>query len=382
MTMKSLLFYALLSFAASAQAVDLSFPGRDPSLAWDGEGRLHAVWVEPAGETNRVVYRRLDDPSGKPVAVTPPGISTSAHGEVPPLLEVLPGGVLVVAYPVPIPGKWQNEVHLQRSTDGGATWSKPVPFEAGGERGSHNELASAVTPGGTLVLAWLDKREGSRGLRVARSRDGLRFEADRTVDTVTCECCGNEVLAGGRGQVWIAFRDADEGVRDFAVAMSRDEGKTFAAPRPLSKDGWKVEGCPHTGARLALGQTGDLWAAWFTGADPGVYVARSTDGGATFSSRQRVAEPGEGKPAVAHPEIGALPDGRIAILYEAVRKDGTRDVEVRLRPKEGVWSAPTILASGAVYPRLAVREGNAVVAFTRKKGNGTEVVVRSWKPAR
>ena len=382
MTMKSLLLCVLLSLSSSAQAVDLSFPGRDPSLAWDGKGRLHAVWVEEAGKTNRVVYRRLDDPAAKPVAVTPPGISTSAHGEVPPLLEVLPDGALLVAYPVPIPGKWQNEVHLQRSTDGGATWSKPLPLEAGGERGSHNELASAVTPGGTLVLAWLDKREGGRGLRVARSRDGVRFEAGRTLDAVTCECCGNEVLASPKGEVWIAFRDASEGVRDFAMATSRDEGKTFAPPRPLSKDGWKVEGCPHTGARLALGKDGDLWAAWFTGADPGIYVARSTDGGATFEPRQRVAAPGEGKPAVAHPEIGILPDGRIAILYEAVRKDGTRDIEARLRQGNNPWSSPKVLASGAVYPRLVTRGDHAVVAFTRKRGNTTEVVVRSWKPAR
>lgn len=194
---------------------------------------------------------------------------------------------------------------------------------------------------------------------------------------MTCECCGNDALAGSRGEVWIAFRDVSEGVRDLAVAASRDEGATFSAPQPLSRDGWKVEGCPHTGARLALGKTGGLWAAWFTGAEPGIYVARSTDG-VNFGPRQRVAAPGEAMPAVAHPEIGALPDGRIAVLYETVRKDGTRDVEVRLRPENGPWSASKILASGAVYPRLAVRKDKAVIAFTRKRGNGTEVVVRSW----
>lgn len=162
MRTRFLLFCALLSAALSVRAVDLSFPGRDPSLAWDAKGHLHAVWVEPDGETNRVLYRRLDDPSKKPVAVTPPAVSTSAHGEVPPLLEALADGTLVVIYPVPIPGKWQNEVRIQRSTDGGARWSPPVPLEAGGERGSHNELAATVTPGGTLVLAWLDKRGENR----------------------------------------------------------------------------------------------------------------------------------------------------------------------------------------------------------------------------
>jgi hypothetical protein len=376
----SLLFLSLAALAGESGEIDLAFPGRDPGLRWDREGRLHAVWVEEAGGVNRVLYRRLDEPSSRPVPVTPAGVSTSAHGEVPPILEVLRDGTLVVAYPVPIPGKWQNEVHLQRSKDGGATWSAPVPLQAGGgERGSHNELASAVTSKGTLVLAWLDTREGSRGLRVARSRDGLRFEGERTLDAKTCECCGNEVLAGRQGEVWVAWRDVEGGVRDFALAASRDEGATFAPPRPLSADGWKLEGCPHTGARLALGKTGDLWAAWFTGAEPGIYVARSTDRGATFGPRQRLAAPADGTPTVAHPAIGALPDGRIAVLYEAVRADGRRDVEVRLRMRNGSWSSPSVLAASAVYPRLAVAEGRAAVAFTRRKGNGTEVVVRSWK---
>ena len=364
----------------AASSIDLSFPGRDPSLAWDREGRLHAVWVEGAGESARVLYRRLDPPS-KAVTLTPPGVSTSAHGETPPLLAALPDGTLVAAYTVPMPGKWQAEVRLQRSTDGGAHWSPPVPLMAGGDRGSHNEIAAAVTSGGHLVLAWLDKRAESRGLRTARSRDGLRFEADRTLDGKTCECCGNAVLAGPRGEVWIAYRDVEEtGVRDFALARSRDEGASFGNPRPLYADRWKIDGCPHTGARLALDRDGGLWATWFTGESPGIYAARSKDGGARFAPRQLIAEPGKDTTLVTHPEIGVLPDGRIAILYEAVRTGGARDLEVRLRaPKAETWSAPAVIATSASYPRLAVREGRAAVAFTRQQGESTQVVVRSWE---
>ena len=371
--------FVLATPAVPAGRIDLAFPGRDPGLAWDGEGRLHAVWVEAAGGGNRVVYRRLDTPASRPVTVSPPGAAVSSHGEVPPLVAALPGGALVVAYTVSLPGKWQNEIRLQRSTDDGATWSAPAPLRAGGETGSHSELAGAVTSGGSLLLAWIDGREGSRGLRIARSRDGLSFEAGRTLDGKTCECCGNAVLAGAGGDVWVAWRDATaEGNRDFAVARSRDEGATFGPPRPLAADGWWIEACPHTGARLAQRKDGSLWATWFTGADPGIYAARSTDGGATFGPRQRIAAPAAGLPSVAHPEIGVLPDGRIAVLYEAVRAGGDRALEARLRAPDGAWGPPVVLATSAVYPRLAVRDGRAAVAFTRRRGNGTEVVVRSW----
>ena len=135
---------------------------------------------------------------------------------------------------------------------------------------------------------------------------------------------------------------------------------------------------PHTGARLAQGKDGSLWAAWFTGAEPGIYAARSTDGGATFGPRQRIAAPAAGTPSVAHPEIGILPDGRVAVLYETLSAKGDRNLEARLRSPDGAWGPPRILAASAVYPRLAVRDGRAALAFTRKQGDGTEVVVRSW----
>lgn len=371
--------FVLATPAVPAGRIDLAFPGRDPNLTWDGHGRLHAVWVEEGGGSNRVLYRRLDTPASRPVAVSPPGASVSAHGEVPPLVAALPDGALVVAYTVSLPGKWQNEIRLQRSQDGGVTWAAPAPLRAGGDTGSHSELAGAVTSGGSFLLAWIDGREGSRGLRTARSRDGVRFEAGRTVDGKTCECCGNAVLAGAGGDVWVVYRDTTpQGDRDFALARSRDEGVTFGAPRPLAADGWRIEACPHTGARLAQGKDGSLWAAWFTGAEPGIYAARSTDGGVTFGPRQRIAAPAAGIPSVAHPEIGVLPDGRVAVLYEALRASGDRVLEARLRAPDKTWGPPAVLATSAVYPRLVVRDGRAALAFTRKRGNGTEVVVRSW----
>jgi hypothetical protein len=253
---------------------------------------------------------------------------------------------------------------------------------ARGERGSHNELAGTVTASGELVLAWLDKRDGSRGLRATRSRDGLRFAAEQTLDAVTCECCGNAVAAGPNDEVWIAYRDTTaDGVRDFAVARSRDAGVSFEPPRPLSADGWSIEGCPHTGARLALDHQGTLWAAWFTaGGEPGVYVASSRDGGVSFGPRTHVATARAGINGVAHPEIGVLPDGTVAVLYEAVREGGKRSVEARLLPAGSrEWDPPRPVAPDAAYPRLAVRGSRAVVAYTeRKEGQPPRAVVRSW----
>ncbi len=386
---------------------DRVFPGRDISLAWDGKGGLHAVHVvdDPAGA--RVVYRRLDSPKSgletAPVAVSPPGVVTSAGGETPPVINVLPGGGLVVAYTVPLPGRWKNRILLQTSADGGATWSAPRPLPNGGDPGSQHQLSTATASGAGdgaaagLVFAWLESRGGVRGLRAARTRDGEHFEPDSAVDGKTCECCGTALLAGGvggiggiggmgdagdAGRVWLAYRDVDDGDRrDIHLAASRDGGATFAPPRPVAADGWKLPGCPDQGPRLAEAKDGALWAAWFTGAEPGVYAAESKDGGATFGPRQPVAVLGGDLQNARRPEIGTLPDGRIAVLYQAFRPHGVRRVEARLRSPSGTWSAPLVVEPEAGVPRLAVHGDRGVVALARGSSEAGEIVVRDWRRA-
>ncbi len=360
---------------------DMVFPGRDISMAWDAQGTLHAIHVEEGAEGARVVYRRLDKPGSKPVPVSPPGVTTSAGGETPPVLQVLADDTLVAAYTVPLPGKWRNQILVQRSTDGGATWGAPQPLPNGGDPGSQNEFSAVAAPGGPLVFAWLESREHVRGLRAARTSDGSRFEADLAVDGKTCECCGTALLAGRAGEVWLAYRDVSaEDVRDIHLAASRDGGASFGPPHPVSEDGWTLKGCPDRGPRLAQAQDGSLWTAWFTGAQPGVYAAVSQDGGATFGPRQPIITLGGDVHNALSPEIGVLPDGRIAVLYETFREPRAHQVEARLRSASGAdWGGPVVVEPDAGSPRLAARGKHAAVAFIRQKGESSEILVRDWE---
>ena len=344
-------------------AVPASFPGRDATLRWDGAGSLHVLYVED-GEDGangaRVAYRRLGAAPGGPMAVTPDGVVTTAHGETPPALERLADGTLVAAYPVPLPGKWKNELRLQRSADGGATWSAPELIHEP-RAGSHSYLSSAVAADGRLALAWLDDSSGRMGVRAAWSADGRAFSAPASPDPAACHCCGTALLAGRGGEVWLAYRDEEEGeVRDVRLLAAPAGGTAFAAGPLLSPDGWAVAGCPHTGARLAQGPDGALWATWFTGTDPGAYVATSLDGGQSFGPRELVAGPGGDVLAVKHPEVGVLPDGRVAVLWEAAEAAGGRPVMARLRdPVSGAWGEPLIVVAAACSLGAAYAEAPA-----------------------
>jgi len=366
---------------ASAARGDLVFPGRDISMAWDARGVLHAVYVDDGAGGARVVYRRLDRADREPVAVSPPGVTTNAGGETPPVLQVLADGTLLAAYTVPLPGQWRNQILVQRSTDGGATWSAPQSLPNGGDPGSQDQFSAVTVAGGPLVFAWLESRQGVRGLRAARTPDGSRFEPDLAVDGKTCECCGTALLAGRGGEVWLAYRDVSEGdVRDIHLAASRDGGASFGPPHPVSDDGWKLAGCPDRGPRLAQARDGSLWTAWFTGASPGVYAAVSQDGGATFGPRQPIITLGDNVHNALSPEIGILPDGRIAVLYEAFREPRAHRVEARLKsPAGNDWGAPVVVETDAGSPRLAARGQRAIMAFTHQRGEAREIVIRDWK---
>lgn len=358
-----------------------AFPGRDPALSWDGAGSVHVLYIEEGPDGASLTYRRLGaDPAG-PVAVSPPGLKVSAHGEVPPSLALLPDGALLAAYPAALPGRWKNEIRVQRSGDGGATWERPVLLHPA-RHGAHSYLSAAATPAGGAVFAWLDDRTGHMGLSTASTRDGRAFSAARTLDPRTCECCGTALLAGSDGALRLAYRGLAAGdVRDIRLLRTDETGAPLGPAAEVSADGWELQGCPHTGPRLAADRDGGLWAAWFTaggGTDRvGVYAAVSQDGGASFGPREAVAV----SSFVKHPEIGVLPDGRVAVLYEAIRPGGGHPIAFRLRdPGNGSWSAEKEGPPG-VYPRLAVAPARAegtAVAFTCRAGEGTQVVVAGW----
>lgn len=349
-----------------------SFSGRDPSLQREADGTLHVVYVDEQPGGPAVFYRRLGLRAFGPVRVSPAGISVSAHGESPPILQILPGGGLTVAYAAALPGKWKNEIRLQSSTDGGAHWGAAERLHP--ERiGAHSYVSAAVTAAGEPVFAWLDDSTGQMGLHAK-----LGAAPPMALDSEACQCCGTALLAGRKGEVWLAYRDADDDIRDFRV-LRADGASGFDQGRTLSADQWKIQGCPHTGARLAQAPDGALWATWFTAGtgQAGIYAAVSTDDGETFSPRTLVTAAGPGK-AVRHPELGTLPDGSVVVLYES-DGDEQRALLAQTRDAEtGVWQAPQRVVSGGLYPRWTLGGDRAALAFTCPTQSGSTVVVTDW----
>lgn len=268
-----------------------------------------------------------------------PSITASDDGQVNVTWGQLAGGAI-------------GSVWYANSTDGGETFGEPAMLMEPLLRTFAQRMSadSEQNP----VVAWLEDGR----LRLSRSLDaGATFVHEGVVDTEVCDCCAPEPLVTQEGVVYVAYRNLERdesgrAIRDIYVARSNDNGATFAPEVRVSDAPWFIESCPVNGPSLAI-QDELMVLAWIDGrndvertlAQTDLFVATSSDGGATFSPNVQVN--GESGDYYSTPAIALGEDGRIHLswsvfalqeqaLFYAVSEDGGQ-----------TFSEPILLASSA-----------------------------------
>jgi hypothetical protein len=209
-----------------------------------------------------------------------------------------------------------NTLEFSRTTNGGATWSPPVPIDQPGRFAIDFAPRILVLPGGTLlaVFARGDFQLGLGQLYAARSRDegrtwqppvlaGARPVTPPLIDPGT----GAELpagypgtAAGPDGSVYIAFEDntsASSGA--IGIARSRDGGRTWTTGTLPGVSAYAFE------PAIAVDSHGTVGVTWYDMRNdrPGddaltadVWFAHSNDHGATWR-QTHIAGPTDLRPA-------------------------------------------------------------------------------------
>jgi hypothetical protein len=267
--------------------------------------------------------------------------------------------------------------------------------------GSHSFHALHAASDGSIFVSWLGKPPSEEAAQASvppsREMAGMNHAAHsastswitRSVDGGStwsppvrvdmgeaCPCCRTALATGKDGALYMAWRHVYPGsIRDVVVARSTDHGATWTDPVRVHADDWKFDACPHAGPAIAVAADGSLHVTWWTGKEgtAGVYYARSTDGGRTFSDAMPLGVAQYSRPA--HVQLSLAPRNRVLVAWD----DGTKQVPqvvVRVSSDGGRSFSPASIlsASGraATFPVLAIVGDSLAVAWSEVSANAAQ----------
>ena len=332
-------------------------------LAWAAGGKVSVARSPDLGRTFTAA-----------VSVNPEPLALDWGPDARPKIAIDHDGRVFVAFAIFKDKAFNGQVLYTHSVDGGRTFAPPVPITANQE--SQRFEAIALDSSGSLFAAWLDKRNRvpakarnetyvGAALAFAWSNDhGSSISETRIAQDNTCECCRLAIAFVAPGRPAIAFRNVFGGtVRDHAVMTFLDP-QTPGPIHRISVDDWKTDVCPHHGPSLAISADGTYHVTWFTDglARKGLFYARSSDGGATFSEPMPV---GRSDRNPAHPYLIAV-KGALWLVWKEF--DGEKTTVSVMTSHDGgrTWSPAKIAADtsdASDHPLLVSRGGRVFLSW-------------------
>jgi hypothetical protein len=247
----------------------------------------------------------------------------------------------------------------------GLAWQDPVGIATGGgEKGPWRQNASrydyvddgtaAFLPGGALVLAWADQQGRDVWLRTLSAGGRLSDPVKVSRNPSTFSWLPRIAVGRAPGHLYllwqeIIFSGGSHG-GDILFARSVDGGKTFSPPLNLSRsqggdgkgrldrDTWS-----NGSLDIAVGGDGSLIAAW-TEYHGALWLARSRDGGLSFSAPRRIAGD-DAQPARA-PALAAGPGSTVYLAW-TVGEDPAARIRIARSDDGGASFGPPQLAGGS-----------------------------------
>ncbi|HEX3130851.1 MAG TPA: sialidase family protein [Thermoanaerobaculia bacterium] len=231
-----------------------------------------------------------------------------------------------------------NGVFLSSSANGGKTWGPPVAVHLGGSAEFDDKEAVVVDNRadspfrGRVYVGWDSVRnDGNEILRVSWSDDGGQtFSAPSNLASQGANL-GIIPVVGPGGVLHAVWFHVNGNNCPCSILSSRSEdgGSTWSAPvkmadvRGASVSGLRTGGLPTAAVDP---RNGRLYAAWQddlgTGGIDGIFLARSEDGGGTWSAPELVS--GSDPASSFTPALAVGPTGRVALSYYSLRNDPER----------------------------------------------------------
>jgi hypothetical protein len=368
----SVLGLLLTAASAAARPTILRTPngGVQPQAVIDAKGVIHLVYLKGREGECDVFYARKEpgkERFSEPIRVNSVPGSAIATGTI--------RGAQIAL------GK-DNRVHVVWNGSGKATprlanagiYNNPMCYARLNDAGRAFEpqrnlmtQTNCLDGGGTVAadsegnvyVAWHAPKvggpasEATRQVWLALSTDnGKTFarEVPASTEAGCCGCCGMKGFVDSKGALHLLYRTSANGSRDIAMLTSTDHGKSFTSSQIQR---WRIEKCPMSSEAFAEGPDGFV-AAWET--ENQIYFGRAEPAASALARPS--AAPGNGSNR-KHPALAVNDKGETmlvwtegtdwnkggALVWQVLDKTG-RPTEERGRVDGGipVWGLPTVVA--------------------------------------
>ncbi|VUD63811.1 hypothetical protein TDB9533_03187 [Thalassocella blandensis] len=306
-----------------------------------------------------------------------------------------------VAWTQKTSGKYNGDIRFTRSIDGGKKFTKPLTVNDDGLITSHRFESLQVDAKGNVYLAWLDKRDKAIALHKAQSyvgsalyfavskNRGESFEGNQKIADYACECCRTAIAPAASQGVAIMWRHVyDNNIRDHAFTLVDSQTVNPIIQR-VSRDNWKIDGCPHHGPSLASGQPiqtqisppkaqadkREIYhAVWFTGGKEkqGIFYGRIVSPAAPTEQVTLISERGS-HPVIASQNLAFLPSVQtrqaaevLHIVWMEFSDNATELRHIISRDQGASWSKPVAVMhtqGGSDYPIVVSQESHVSVLW-------------------
>ena len=307
--------------AAVVTLIRLPEGGIQPQAVADADGTIHVVVFKGEAASGDLVYARLtrERAWSAPIRVNSHPGSAIATGSVRGAqVAVGAGGRVHVAWngssrAVPVGPGGATPMLYARLNDAKSAFEPQrnlIQWATGLDGGG----AVAADARGRVVVTWHaggpdSKNETDRRVWVAVSTDdGRTFAREQPasdISTGACGCCGMDAAVDRAGTLFVLYRSARDLVhRDSYVLTSRDGARTFTST--MLQD-WSINACPMSTFSLAEGADGML-AAWETAGQ--VQFAR-----VGRPEEVRVIQPAGATRTRRHPSLAVNAAGQILLAW-------------------------------------------------------------------
>lgn len=387
--------------------LELGVAGRanaNASIATSGSF-VGVVWAARTTDGVTDIYAATSRDGGRafgaPVRVNHVAGEASASGEQPPRVALVARQAgdpsVIVTWTAKSSGG--TRLVFARSSDGGRSFGPAEAVPGSDATGNRGWESTAVSATGDVLAVWLDHRDvpartAGAATSGAHQHGAMTHQAPadgaaraqlsqilfarlsdsasaRAVSSGVCYCCKTSIATGSDGSIVAAWRHVYAGnVRDIALAKSSDGGRTFSAPVRVSEDNWVLDGCPENGPAVAIDRANAVHVVWPTliqdpaGSEPTLALFYAVSGdGRRFTRRQQI--PTEGVPR--HPQLAIGPGGMLTVAWDE-QVDAGRRVVVARGTMDGTSAMRFVRHSigdePGTYPAVGALTDGTIVAWT------------------